>query len=82
MGLGACGPDSSGKTAKLATVVPAPTPAATHTPNPAVASACVPSGAMAIDVNSANSQVSVYAPAGDWTHSVTGVLLVPVESGG
>jgi hypothetical protein len=57
-------------------------PTATPTPNPAVASACVPSGAMAVDVNATNGQVSVYAPAGDWGSSTTGVFLVPVEAGG
>lgn len=75
--ISACGPDSNGH----ATL--APIPVASPTPNPAVASACVASGAMAIDVNSANGQVSVYAPAGDWSETpIKGVFLVPVEAGG
>jgi hypothetical protein len=57
-------------------------PAASPTPNPAVAAACVPSGAMGVDVNAATSEVSVYAPAGEWGSATTGVFLVPVESGG
>ena len=82
--LSACGPDSHGHT-KAAPLAPAPTPKPTPspTPNPAIASACVASGAMAIDVNPSNGQVSVYAPAGDWSEiATTGVLLVPVEAGG
>lgn len=75
--FGACGSDSHGQTKQA---VAAPT--ASPTPNPAVAAACVPSGAMAVDVNSATSQVSVYAPAGDWGSTTTGVFLVPVEAGG
>jgi len=77
LALGACGGDNNGHSTKRA-----PIPVASPTPNPAVASACVPSGAMAVDVNSTNGQVSVYAPAGEWDSSITGVFLVPVESGG
>ena len=85
--LSACGQDSHAHVAKLLPIsklspTPTATPRATPTPNPAVASACVPSGAMAIDVDSTNGQVSVYAPAGDWGTSTTGVFLVPVEAGG
>jgi hypothetical protein len=74
--FGACGSDSNGQTKK------APIPIASPTPNPAVAAACVPSGAMGVDVNAATSEVSVYAPAGEWDSSTTDVYLVPVESGG
>ena len=77
LALGACGGDHHGHAQAKA-----PIPVASPTPNPAVASACVASGAMGIDVNSANGQVSVYAPAGDWGTSTTGVFLVPVEAGG
>lgn len=76
--FGSCGDDSHHGQTKRAVAAPTASP----TPNPAVASACVPSGAMAVDVNSAAGQVSVYAPAGEWDSSTTGVFVVPVEAGG
>jgi hypothetical protein len=84
--VSACGPDSSshGKSTVPPPVpVPPASPTATPTPSPAVAAACVASGAMGILVNSATGNVTVYAPAGDWSNVlVTGVLVVPVEGSG
>ncbi len=74
--LGACGGDSNGGPPKKV----AGGPTASPTPNPGVAAACVASGAMGIVVDAANKNVTVYAPAGDWSETaVTGVFVVPVE---
>jgi len=84
LALGACGGDnnsSSPQPAPAVTATPTPaTPTATPTPNPSVAAACVASGAMGVIVNSTTKDVSVYAPAGDWSEIfTTGVYLVPLE---
>jgi hypothetical protein len=83
LALGACGGDSnSSPPAKAEAPLTTPIPAATPTPNPSVAAACVASGAMGVIVNSTTKDVSIYAPAGDWSNTpVTGVYLVPLEGG-
>lgn len=74
--LGACGSDHSNHKST-------PVPTASPTPNPAVASACVASGAMGIDVNSKTGDVSIYVPAGDWSVTdTTGIYVVPLEGSG
>jgi hypothetical protein len=79
LGLSACGGDHHGGPPKKTAAVAPSSPTATPTPNPGIAAACVASGAMGVVVDTTNKNVSIYAPAGDWEHSATGVFLVPVE---
>jgi len=73
--LGACGPDSSSKTAKLT-----PIPVASPTPTPAAPTACLPAASMSVLVQGTN--VLSYVPKGAWDGSTTGVSLIQVEGTG